>query len=132
MKPSETEKNEEVVRSYVAAFNAGDVDTLASLFDPEAAIHGVLATGRPADMKIVWSRLHSSLAANLVIDDMVSQGDVVAVRYTETGRSQGGVAGEATGRAYRVAAMEWFALRDGRIHEWWGARDSAAIQRQIA
>jgi hypothetical protein len=27
--------------------------------------------------------------------------------------------------------MEWFVLRDGRIHRRWGARDAASQARQI-
>jgi predicted ester cyclase len=30
-----------------------------------------------------------------------------------------------------VVAMEWFVLKDGRIERRWGARDGAAIFRQM-
>jgi predicted ester cyclase len=33
--------------------------------------------------------------------------------------------------AYEIVAMEWFEIEDGRIARRWGARDSAAITRQV-
>ena len=56
----------------------------------------------------------------------------VAVRYTETGKAQASSRGaEPIEKSYKVTAMEWFSIRDGQIYEWWGARDSAAIVRQL-
>jgi steroid delta-isomerase-like uncharacterized protein len=130
--PDETERNKEVVRRYVAAFNAGDLDALVSLFDPDAVIHGVLKTGKPAEMTAVWAQLHSGLGANLEVESIVAEGSVVAVRYTETGKSREPFRGaEPTGKTFKVTAMEWFSIRGGKIHEWWGARDSASIARQL-
>ena len=63
---------------------------------------------------------------------MVAEGDRVAVRYTERGRFVGPFRGqEPTGKAYQLVAMEWFAFRDGRVQGRWGARDSAALARQV-
>ena len=36
------DENKHVVRAYVAAFNAGDLNALAALFEPDAEIQGVL------------------------------------------------------------------------------------------
>lgn len=129
---NETERNKGVVRSYVAAFNAGDLDALVSLFEPQALIHGVLKTGRPSEMTAVWAQLHSGLGVNLEIESIAAEGSAVAVRYTERGKSQESFRGdESTGKTFEVTAMEWFSIRDGKIHEWWGSRDSAAIGRQL-
>ena len=66
------------------------------------------------------------------IEDMVADGSTVAVRYTETGTSRAPFFGaEPTGKSFSVSAMEWFSIRDGKIYEWRGARDSAALRRQI-
>jgi predicted ester cyclase len=54
------------------------------------------------------------------------------VRYTERGTFTGPFRGQTpTGKSYELVAMEWFVVRDGRIHRRWGARDSAAQARQI-
>jgi predicted ester cyclase len=128
----EAERNKDVVRRYVRAFNDGDIDLLASFFETEASIHGVLKTGTPEEMKTVWSELHAGLAVELHIEDVVVEGSTVAVRYTETGTSRAPFFGsEPTGKSFSVSAMEWFSIRDGKIYEWRGARNSAALQRQI-
>lgn len=129
---TELESNKHVVRRYVAAFNAGDVDVLVGLFEPDATIHGVLKAGRPGDMKPVWSELHAGLAVELEIEDIVAEGQTVAVRYTERGVWRAPIFGaEPTGKSFSVSAMEWFSIRDGKIFEWRGARDAAAMQQQI-
>lgn len=64
---------------------------------------------------------------------MAAEGDRVAVRFTETGTFRAAFRGEApTGKSYRITAMEWFRMKDGLIAERWGARDSAAVNRQLA
>ena len=127
-----SEQNKAVVRRYAEAFNRGDVEGVIGLFSPDAIIYGVLGQGGTDVARPVWESLVQGLGMKLYIDEMVSEGDTVAVRYTETGTFQGSFRGnEPTGKSYRVTAMEWFRLRDGKIIERWGARDSAAIARQI-
>jgi predicted ester cyclase len=68
----------------------------------------------------------------LQLESIAVEGSVVAVRYTETGKSQESFReAELTGKTFKVTAMEWFSIRDGKIQEWRGARDSAAIVRQL-
>jgi len=63
---------------------------------------------------------------------MVAEGDTVAVRYTEQGCSVGEWNGQpATGKPYEVVAMEWFVIKDRKIHRRWGARDSGSQSRQM-
>jgi predicted ester cyclase len=59
-------------------------------------------------------------------------GNVVAVRYTESGQFVAPFRGLGpTGKSYEVVAMEWFEIGEGGIASRWGARDSAAIFRQM-
>ena len=39
--------------------------------------------------------------------------------------------GPVTGKSFEVVAMEWFNIKDGKIHRRWGARDNAAQFRQM-
>jgi len=56
----------------------------------------------------------------------------VAARYLEQGTFRKPFRGTApTGRSFSVTAMEWFRMSNGKIAERWGARDSAAIARQV-
>ena len=69
---------------------------------------------------------------NLTIEEMIAEGDIVAVRYSERGVFRAPFFGHApTGKSYELVAMEWFVVRNGRIQQRWGARDQASQARQI-
>ncbi len=129
-------RNKQAVRAYVEAFNALDVPRLEQLFAADARIWGVLGSG-PLDTAIgIWRELHEGLEARLEILDIAAENDDVVLRLRESGRFVGpfrGLAGiEPTGKPFEIVAIEWFKVHDGKIAERWGARDSAAIARQVA
>jgi steroid delta-isomerase-like uncharacterized protein len=128
---NDTDRNQQVIRQYVEAFNNGDVKALRPLFTDDAVIYGVLGWGA-VDVAIpIWSELHDAIALKLTVEDIVCNGDHVAVRFTERGAFKNPFRGQPpTGRSYEVVAMEWFLLRDGKIQRRWGARDSASMCRQ--
>jgi steroid delta-isomerase-like uncharacterized protein len=126
------EQNRVTVERYVRAFNSADFDDLLTLFTPDAVVHGVLGWGNLEKALPIWRELHEAFALNLTIEAMIAEGNFVAVRFIERGTFRGTFRGHApTGKAYELVAMEWFEMRDGKIHRRWGARDSASQSRQI-
>ncbi len=126
------DQNEQVVREYVAAFNRGDLAGLQGLFAADAQIQGVLGGGQVEKAVAVWRQLIEGLSINLTIEEMIAEGDCVAVRYTERGTfGRPFFDHQPTGKSYELVAMEWFVIRDGKIQRRWGARDSASQARQI-
>lgn len=124
--------NKQVVARYVEAFNRGDLDTLRTLFAPDAVIQGVLKQGQMDEILPIWRQLHEGFAAHLTIEEMIAEGDLVAVRYTERGTFRAPFFGNPpTGKSYELVAMEWFVVRDGKIQQRWGARDAASQARQL-
>ena len=124
--------NKQVVLEYVDAFNRGDLETLRDLFTPDALVYGVLGWGGMDAVMPIWRELHESFALKLKVEAVSAEGDTVAVRYSETGRSVRTIRQHpATGRSYEAVAMEWFLFQDGRIYRRWGARDSASQFRQM-
>jgi len=120
------------VRDYVRAFNSGNLKKLRSLFTPNALVYGVLGWGPVSKVEPIWKDLHECLSANLKIRCLVAENDFVAAQYSETGTSLKPFRGfPATGRSYKVVAMEFFSFEKGRIHRRWGARDSASIFSQL-
>lgn len=129
---STQEKNKEVVKDYVEAFNSGEMDKLATLFSANAEIQGVLGKGQMEIAMPVWKQLVEGLGMQLKIEELIAEGDIVAARYTETGTFNAPFMGnEPTGRSYELVAMEWFVIRDGLIVRRWGARDGASQARQL-
>jgi len=126
------ESNKQVVLEYVAAFNRGDMAALEKLFTPDALVYGVLGWGGLDQVIPIWQEIRAAFAIELRVEAMIAEGDTVAVRYDERGTSTGPFRGQtATGRSFEVVAMEWFILKDGKIHRRWGARDNAAQFRQM-
>jgi len=61
---------------------------------------------------------------NLVIEDLLADGDRVVVRYTERGTMKGNFMGvEATGKKFMIPAIEIWRFSDGKLIELWMARD---------
>ncbi|WP_205598417.1 nuclear transport factor 2 family protein [Caulobacter sp. 17J65-9] len=121
-----------VVRAYVEAFNAGDFARLRGLFTDDALIWGVLGWGPIDEVVPIWRELHEALALELTVEALAADGDTVAARYTERGRSRAPFRDKpATGKPYELVAMEFFELEGGRIRRRWGARDAASQARQL-
>lgn len=124
--------NKQTVDDYVKAFNAGNFERLRGLFTPDAQIFGVVGWGDVEAAEPVWRQLHDGLAATLQVEEVAVDGETVVVRYTERGKFIGAFMGHApTGRPFECLAMEWYTMKDGRIHRKWGVRDSLRIARQI-
>ena len=127
-----TAQNRDVITAYVDAFNRGDIDGVCRLFSPDAEIFGVLAQGGLDKATPIWEELIRCFKMKSRVEAMVAEGDTVAVRFIEKGTFSNPFRGiPPTGKSYEVIAMDWFVLRDGKISQRWGARDSAAIFRQM-
>jgi ketosteroid isomerase-like protein len=100
-----TEANKQLVRDYADAFNRGDLDRLKEIFSADAVIQGVLGWGGLDVVVPIWEELHAAFGVELIIEDLVAEGDTVAARYTERGRFVAPFRGaEPTGKTTRHAA----------------------------
>ncbi|AKQ47509.1 ester cyclase [Rufibacter radiotolerans] len=126
------EQNKDIVHQYASAFNQGNLDALVKLFAPEAEIQGVFGKAQMEKAVTVWRQLIDGLGMQLIIEEIIAEGNVVSVRYTERGTFKGIFMGHApTGKSYEIVAMEWFKIVNGKIQQRWGARDHVAQARQI-
>lgn len=126
------EQNKQTVLAYVDAFNRGDMDELRGLFTDDALVYGVLGWGGMDQVVPIWREIKAAFDLQLTVDEIIAEGDIVAVRYTERGTSLGSFrGGPVTGKSFEVVAMEWFQMKDGKIHRRWGARDNASQMRQM-
>ena len=126
------EANRKVVLAYIDAFNRGDVEAMRPLFTDDAQVYGVLGWGGLEQVVPIWREIKSAFNIKLQVESMVTEDDIVAVRYVERGTSVGSFrGGPVTGKSFEVVAMEWFEIKDGKIHRRWGARDNAAQMRQM-
>jgi steroid delta-isomerase-like uncharacterized protein len=68
---------------------------------------------------------------NLVIEDLIADGDKVTVRFSESGTMKGDFMGVlATGKSFMTPAIEIWRFENGRIKEMWMARDLLTTMTQ--
>jgi predicted ester cyclase len=124
--------NIDVVRAYVAAFNAGEWETLRTLFTTDALIAPAQDRGEVEPARPIWRELREWTGLHLKIEALTADGDTVAARFTETGRFNSPL-GDLPEAApdYALTALEWFEFAGGKIARRWSARDFASITRQV-
>jgi steroid delta-isomerase-like uncharacterized protein len=130
-----TAANIALVRSTLDAFNEGDLDTCVARMGPDFVMNlAGLPSMRGPD---VWRQ-----GANVIrlgfpdlharIDDLVAEGDRVAVRLTFRGTHQGEFLGvPATGRTVSYVSHEFYRIADGLVAEEWICSDLASLQGQL-
>lgn len=68
----------------------------------------------------------------IAIDDMIAEGDRVAVRYTSSGTQRGSFGGmPPTGRKVRIPSYLIARVADGKIVEQWGMDDQLGMLQQL-
>lgn len=122
----------QVVLQYVDAFNRGDLHKLHSLLADDAEIQGVFGKGLFEKIEPIWRQLIEGYGMQLKVQGIIAEGNIVAVRYIETGTFQAPAFGrQPTGKSYELVAMEWFEIVDGKVKRRWGARDAASQAQQL-
>jgi steroid delta-isomerase-like uncharacterized protein len=125
-----------VVRGYVdTVWNRQQMDRADECVAADFIDHGALPgqAGGLAGAKQKWAMYQAALPdLRVTIDDMVAEGDKVAVRRSYTGTHQGHLFGvPPTGKAVRFVGFGIFRLADGRIAEHWELFDRFAIMQQL-
>ena len=68
----------------------------------------------------------------IIINNAVSEGDLVATRWTLTGTHQGDFQGiPATGRPISMEGIDFSRVEDGKIVEHWAQYDLVGVMQQI-
>ena len=128
--------NKDLVRRFIErVFEAGDADAVDQLISDDFVSHTFGITENPRDMlRVTAERVHASLSdVAFEIEDMVAEGDRVAVRLTASATPIGEFMGKpATGKGYRIGEMHFFRCSDGRIVEHWHQYDALGMQKQLS
>jgi len=132
-------ENADVVRRLIGeAVNADRVDLLSRFVCPDVVVHPGTAGAAPAttgvgELTTSFRRFHSAFPDfYIVLDDVVAEGDRVAVRWTATGTHSAEFVGlPATGRAVRWGGIDLYRLVDGKVAEWWRNDDFVWLLQQL-
>ena len=129
------EDNKRIVRRYQDIYNSNQLDALIEVLSEELLTPRILP-GMPSGIKGAKA-VHQVMLAGFPdyktsIEDMVAEGDRVAVRIRMTGTHTGTFMGTpASGNKIDFTGMYIARLKDGKIVEHWGEEDAISLLRQI-
>jgi steroid delta-isomerase-like uncharacterized protein len=132
-----TSETTALVRTGFAAFNAGDTAECMALLAPDL-IMNLAELPEPRCGPEAWREgfelmKHAFPDLEAHIEDLVADGDKVAVRLRFRGTHSGEFLGiPATGRAVEYVSHEFYRVADGLIAEEWICSDLATLFRQLS
>ena len=124
-----------VQRFYDEGWNANNLDVYEELvtddFLDHQAIPG-LPPGREGFKMLNVMFRNAMPDVWVTVDDIITDGDKVAARWTSTGTHQGDLFGIApTGNSVSITATVLYRTENGRLAEGWINRDDFGLMRQL-
>jgi steroid delta-isomerase-like uncharacterized protein len=130
------EANKELIHAYVETiFNQRQVDRADELVAPDYVDHAALPGQAPGlqGAKSKWAMYLAGIPdLRVTIEELVAEGDKVAVRRSYAGTHRGELLGiPPTGKQMRLGGISIFRLADGKIAEQWEQLDRLALMQQL-
>jgi steroid delta-isomerase-like uncharacterized protein len=131
-----TAENKALIRRlFDEVLNGGRLDLLDRLIGNDYVEHNP-APNQAAGAAGVRSKIETLRAAfpdlRFVLEELIGEGEVVAVRYRWQGTHGGNFLGIApTGRKIAVRGMDFYRLADGRLVEHWDNVDEFGMLSQL-
>jgi len=124
----------QLVTELLDAMNTRQLDKIRHLVTDDFVDHGspVPLPPGPDGYIAILTFVTSVLQVRYEVDDVISDGDTVALRATANGVnavSPQGIA--ATGRPFAMKTAHFFRCRDGRLCAHWGIRDELDVLYQV-
>jgi len=128
-------ENKSLNLRWVQSFNDHDWAAEAACRTPDYVAH---ASGVPVPLdSAAWVGFLKTFTAafpdaQLVVNDSVSEGDLVAGRWTMTGTHRGDFQGvPPTGRHVTMAGVDFSRVVGGKVAEHWTQFDAIGVMQQI-
>ncbi len=133
-----TTANKEIVRQWFSALDAQDYDALTILMDEQFVVPARIidgpdrAVGRKATFEVIRGYYRSFPDYTHDIEEMIAEGDRVAVRVVLRGTQLGEYSGIApTGRQVSYAGTYMVTVIDGVLTEVWSLDDEINLRSQL-
>lgn len=133
-----SDQNKHIVhRWFEEVWNQGREATIDELFSPAGVAHGLgdseADVHGPGEFKTFAANLRGSLPdLHIRIEDILSEGDRVAVRIILTGtHTAPGLGVAPTGQKVSIRGIIIVRIVDGRLVEGWNSYDQLGLLRQI-
>jgi steroid delta-isomerase-like uncharacterized protein len=130
----DTARNKDLARRLYALINEGLVDQVADLVSPDYIEHDPLpgqGSGRDGVLDR-FSMITTALAPHFTVDDLITEGDRIVVRWTNRGTHVGEFAGiPATSRTFAIAGIDIYRVADEQLCEHWHVIDELGMLAQL-
>ena len=131
-----SEQNKAIMRRfYEEVFNRGNLTVAEDVFATDFIEHEIfpgMAPGLEGFKQMVSAARAAFTDFRVSADDMLAEGDKVAVRYTTSGTHRGGFVGVApTGKRVTLTGIDINRFTGGKIVEHWGQSDSLGLMQQL-
>lgn len=124
-----------VKRFFDEVINGDNLDLIDELLTDDFVEHEEFPGLEPNrdGVKEFFRRFRSGFPdGTFTAEEMIAEGDTVAVRVTIRGTHQGEFIGiPATGKSVQVAAMDFISCKDGKMTAHWGVGDMVAMLQQL-
>jgi steroid delta-isomerase-like uncharacterized protein len=129
------EQNKEIARELFTAVDAGNFDKLKEIFADDFSLK-VPGFSEPWGMDMLFQVIKSHYTAfpdwTHVIEDVVAEGEKVAVKLNQKGTHKAEYEGiPATGIEATLPAMHLFTLKNGRVVDWFVVEDYLGLYMQL-
>lgn len=125
--------NKALIRSYVEAWNRGDLREMSGYWSPEMRHHTrTKAHNYEETKRIIGSFMGAFPDLQWHIDDIVAEGDKVVTRMTARATHTGFYMGlPPTGKQINCSVLGIARVDNGKIVEHWGVTDELAMMSQL-
>ena len=124
-----------VIRRWLEAWNTQDLDAAEELLAPEFIRHDAKrpdVVGPPAERQHIAEDLAAFPDLHFEIEQLITEGDLVAARYRVQGTHRGEFLGiPGSGRQVTIQAAESYRLSGGKIAEQWVVMDVLGLLQQL-
>ncbi|HEX9416896.1 MAG TPA: ester cyclase [Gaiellaceae bacterium] len=129
-------QNKQLVQTfYEEVINGGDVDKIDELVSEDFVEHEEFPGISPDrdGVKDFFRLLRSAFPdVHFTPEDVISDGELVASRFTMTGTHEGEFMGvPSSGRQVTVSGIDIIRVRDGKCVEHWGQFDALGLLQQL-
>nr|WP_312911351.1 ester cyclase [Natronosalvus caseinilyticus] len=130
-----TEENKQIARRFPEEVaTKGNTDVLEEICAEDVIDHSPLGEARGLEeLEDQMEFLRSAFGDfSATVEDIVAEGDTVAMRVTLRGTHKGEFMGvEPTGRDFEVGNMVFTRIEDGKIAERWVQPDTLGLMQQL-
>jgi len=129
------EQNKEIVRNFFAAIDKGNLDRIKELTADDFALYAP-GLAEPWGVDSLLEDIKTFYTAfpdnTHMIDDIIAEGDKIAVRLTSSASQKEDYAGiPATSKKVAISAIHMMVITNGKINRFWALEDTLGFMNQL-